>query len=51
MPFPIAGNLLDPGIEALSLESPALAGRFFTTVPLINVKEFHLNPSTIMHVS
>ena len=33
LPFPIAGNLLDPGIETLSLESPALAGRFFTTVP------------------
>ena len=34
LPFPIAGNLLDPGIETLSFESPALAGGFFTTVPL-----------------
>ena len=28
------GDLLDPGIEPMSLASPALAGRFFTTVPL-----------------
>ena len=27
------GDLLDPGIEPMSLASPALAGRFFTTVP------------------
>ena len=26
-------HLLDPGIEAKSLVSPALAGRFFTTEP------------------
>jgi len=31
LPFPSPGNLPDPGIEPLSLESPALAGRFFTT--------------------
>ena len=30
LPFPLLGNLPDPGIE---LTSPALAGRFFTTVP------------------
>ena len=29
-PFPTAGDLPDPGIEPVSLVSPALAGRFFT---------------------
>ena len=28
-----AGDLPDPGIEPVSLESPALADEFFTTVP------------------
>ena len=28
--FPSPGNLPTPGIELTSLESPALAGRFFT---------------------
>ena len=31
--FPTPGDLPDPGIEPVSLESPVLAGRFFTTVP------------------
>ena len=31
LPFPTPGNLLDPGIELVSLVSPALAGGFFTT--------------------
>ena len=31
LPFPPPGDLPDPGIEPLSLTSPALAGRFFTT--------------------
>ena len=31
VPFPIPGDLPDPGIEPVSLMSPALAGRFFTT--------------------
>ena len=31
LPFPSPGDLLDPGIEHVSLESPALAGGFFTT--------------------
>ena len=30
LPFPSSGDLCDPGIE---LESPALAGGFFTTEP------------------
>ena len=33
LPFPSPGDLLDPGIEHVSLESPALAGGFFTTGP------------------
>ena len=33
LPFPNPGDLSDPGIEAVSLMSPALAGGFFTTVP------------------
>ena len=31
LPCPPPGDLPDPGIELTSLESPALAGRFFTT--------------------
>ena len=31
--FPSPGDLPDPGIESVSPESPALAGRFFTIVP------------------
>ena len=31
MPFPTSGDLPNPGIEPVSLASPALAGRFFTT--------------------
>ena len=30
-PFPLPGDLPDPGIKPASLISPALAGRFFTT--------------------
>ena len=33
MPFPSPGDLPDQRIEPASLESPVLAGRFFTTVP------------------
>ena len=33
-PFLIPGDLPDPGIEPVSLVCPALAGRFFTTLPL-----------------
>ena len=31
LPFPPAGDLLDPGIEPGSLTSPALLSRFFIT--------------------
>ena len=33
LPFPTPGDLPDPGIKLVSVESPSLAGRFFTTVP------------------
>ena len=33
LPFPPSGDLPDPGIKSMSPESPALAGRFFTTEP------------------
>ena len=36
-PCPPPGDLTDPGIEPLSLESPALTGRFFTTSHLIKL--------------
>ena len=32
LPFPIPGNLPDPGIKPVSPASPALTGWFFTTV-------------------
>ena len=31
--FPTSGDLPNPGIEPMSLVSPALAGGFFTTEP------------------
>ena len=33
LPFPSPGDLPNPGIEPMSLASPALARRFLTTVP------------------
>ena len=33
LPFPLSGDIPDPGIKTASPESPALAGRFFTTEP------------------
>ena len=36
LPFPSPGDLLDPGVELVSLASPVLAGRFFTTEPQIS---------------
>ena len=31
LPFPLPGGLPDPGIKSMSLMSPSLAGRFFTS--------------------
>ena len=33
LPFPTPGDLSEPGNKTASLASPALAGRFFTTIP------------------
>ena len=33
LPYPTPGNLPKPGMEAATLASSALAGKFFTTVP------------------
>ena len=33
LPFPTPGDIPDPRIEPVYLASPALAGRFFTTIP------------------
>ena len=33
LPFPTSRDLPDPGIRPASVVSPALAGRFFITVP------------------
>ena len=33
LPFPTSGDLPNPRTEPVSLESPALAGEFFTTEP------------------
>ena len=38
LPFPTPGDLSDPGTESMSLVSPALAGGFFTTAPLGNLR-------------
>ena len=34
LPFPIPGDLPNPGMKHTSLAPPALTGRFFTTAPL-----------------
>ena len=39
LPFPLPGDLPGSGIEPTFLESPELAGRFFTTVPPGNPME------------
>ena len=41
LPFPTPEDLHDPGIESKSPASPALAGRFFTTVPQGSLKQVY----------
>ena len=50
VPFPTPGDLPDPGIKHVSLASPAMAGRFFTTVPTGKPRDF-LAPSLISVIS
>ena len=38
LPFLLPGDLPNPGIELVSLASPALAGRFFTTSIAVEVQ-------------
>ena len=42
LPFPTPGYLPNPGMELMSLVSPILASRFFTTVPPGNPLRFHM---------
>ena len=42
-PFPIPGNLPEPGIELVSLASCALAGKFLTTVKFFATWKANLN--------
>ena len=53
LPFPTPEDLPDPGIKPASLESPALAGRFFTTsasweAPCVHAKSLQSCP-TLCH--
>ena len=41
--FPSSGHLPNPGIQPLSLVSPALAGKFFTTEPPEKPKEVYMS--------
>ena len=43
LPFPTPGDL-DPGVEPVSLASPALAGGFFTLVPTWKSQEKSTGP-------
>ena len=57
LPFPSPGDLPNPGIKLVSLASPALAGRFFTTEPsgkpLLphNLYQLHSNCSKNLNIS
>ena len=43
LPFPMLGDLLNLGIDPVSLASPALADRFFTTAPHV-AGGYHIGP-------
>ena len=45
LPFPSPGDLPDPGIEPVSLASPAWAGVFFTSEPPGKPRKLHLHHS------
>ena len=40
--FPTLGHLPEPGIEPVSLVSPALAGKFSTTLPPEKPQKYHI---------
>ena len=45
LPFPSPGDLPNPGIELVSLVSPALAGGFFTIRPVGSLIDSSINNS------
>ena len=47
LPFPLPEDLSDPGIKLASLESPASAGRFFTTEPPCDMNTLLNNRRTV----
>ena len=49
LPFPTPRDLPDPEIETASLASPALAGRFFTTVPIGKLYTYILEKAMATH--
>ena len=54
LPFPTPEDLPDPGVEPVSLASPALAGRFFFEPPGKPVKlsycfTFHVSKPMLIH--
>ena len=49
--FPSAGDLPDPGIEPMTLRSPALASRFFTTGTTWVLSFFFLKSEEWLHFS
>ena len=50
LPFPSPGDLPNLGIEPVSLASPALAGRFFTTVHLESTEQRLSSVQLLSHV-
>ena len=46
MPFPAPGDLPDPEIEPVSL---ALGGKFFTTEPIVILKDKHHEKTKSIH--
>ena len=49
-PFPPPGDLLDPGIKPGSLATPALAGRFFSTLPPGKHESLYLPSSPVLAI-
>ena len=47
LPCPSPGSLPDPGIETMSLTSPALVGRFFTTSTTGHLQCSEYSPKSI----
>ena len=48
LPFSTPGDLPDPAIEPTSLAFPALAGRFFTTVPPVIIDLLQFNTTNYL---